>query len=205
MARPLEFRPHYANDFVRLLVELHGAADDVRVAAKNRLPSVIRQNNFAIGVGLIFFGRKDTAQQRLGFEHIEPLPGYAGATQAQRPGACGVIKIIFSLDGGRSESLLVIADKRIVRRGNHDALEVQLFVARANGHQSLGMLYPVRVQEQPIDHAEDGGVCTDAQGKRQNGHRGKAGTLHEHADGVAKVLPECSHLAASTTYEKEVS
>src|SRR6266699_518333 len=61
LAGPLEILLHDADDFVRLLVELDRTANNVLIAAKNRLPRSVGQNNLVIGVGLIFFRRKDAA------------------------------------------------------------------------------------------------------------------------------------------------
>ena len=124
LAWPLKFRSHDANNFVGLLIELDGTVEDVRVAAKNCLPRVVRQNHFAIGIWLIFFWRERAAQQGPRFEHLEPLPGYSCATQTQRPRARGVVKVALGLNGCGGEGLGVVAHEGVVRRGNHNVLEI---------------------------------------------------------------------------------
>ena len=47
-----------------------------------------------------------------------------------------------------------------------------------------------RPDQRPIDHAEDGGVCADAEGERQHCHHSKAAIFDEHSKAEAQVVPQ---------------
>jgi len=44
-----------------------------------------------------------------------------------------------------------------------------------------------------IDHAEDRGVCANAEGERYYDSRGEARRSPESANRAAKILPHCVH------------
>jgi hypothetical protein len=48
------------------------------------------------------------------------------------------------------------------------------------------------LQQRGVDEAEDGSVCADAEGERQNRRECETGLLAQHARGVAQVLPQIS-------------
>ena len=48
-------------------------------------------------------------------------------------------------------------------------------------------------QEDGVDHAEDGGVRADTEGKGEHGDGSEGGLLHELAQRVAKILKQCVH------------
>src|ERR1700733_7018724 len=57
-------------------------------------------------------------------------------------------------------------------------------------HQLLGMWIGKRLQQHRIDDAEDRSVRADTQRERENGHRGKSGTLAQHAQSKSHILPK---------------
>src|SRR5580704_19401459 len=54
-----------------------------------------------------------------------------------------------------------------------------------------------RAQQNRAHHAEGGDVCADTECERQDRDGGKAGSLDEHAEGVAQVLKNRGHNCSS--------
>jgi len=50
-------------------------------------------------------------------------------------------------------------------------------------HQLAGLGIGQRPEQDGIDHAEDGGVCPDAEREREHGDGGEAGILQQLAEG----------------------
>jgi hypothetical protein len=56
------------------------------------------------------------------------------------------------------------------------------------------------LEDDRIDQAEDGGVRSDTQSKRQNGRGGETGTLDRAASRIAQVLPRFAEKGISMTH-----
>lgn len=57
-----------------------------------------------------------------------------------------------------------------------------------NHYKRVGILVGQRPQQNGIDHAEDGAVCADAEGERDNDDDRKGRTAREHAQAVTQIL-----------------
>ena len=60
----------------------------------------------------------------------------------------------------------------------------------AEGDEVLRVGDGKRLQHEVVDEGEDGGVGADAEGQREDGDGGEAGTFGHHAETVADVVPD---------------
>ena len=53
------------------------------------------------------------------------------------------------------------------------------------------------MEQDAIDHAEDGGRAGDAERERDERREGEAGILEQHSEGVAKIVEKRVHILFS--------
>jgi hypothetical protein len=69
----LEGGGHHADDFVRLIVQLHRAADDRRIAPEARAPETVAEDEDLRRARPLLVGARDAAEQRPGAERFEEV------------------------------------------------------------------------------------------------------------------------------------
>ena len=82
------------------------------------------------------------------------------------------------------------ATVRRVRPGEVSGRPAVAQPGRVQQNQLARVLHRQRLEQQPVDDAEDRGVRPDAKGKRQHDHHRESGLLDEPPARVANVLPE---------------
>src|SRR5579863_7946467 len=76
-----------------------------------------------------------------------------------------------------------------IRSAPHDpARYLSAHVFFVQGHQLIGVGKRQRAQENCVDNAEDGCVCSDAKGEGQDRDSGEAGRIPENPEPVANIL-----------------
>jgi hypothetical protein len=65
--------------------------------------------------------------------------------------------------------------------------------SRQEGEEAIGLGKRQGLQEDGIEHAEDGGIGPDPEREREHCHGGKARAPRESADGVADVVGQRGH------------
>src|SRR5215469_15727497 len=75
-----------------------------------------------------------------------------------------------------------------IRIRNRAIVEVGNLLEQRN--QLMAVVKWQRIEQNSIHYGENGGVQSNAQGKRDNGNRGKAGRLLQHAKAVTQILKE---------------
>src|ERR1041385_8818602 len=84
---------HDPDNFVRRQVELYGSPEDMRVAAKQADPGIVRQYDDAIRVELVLAGGENAPHGRPGAENVEPFGRHRRARKPDRTGLSRVIKV----------------------------------------------------------------------------------------------------------------
>ena len=64
-------------------------------------------------------------------------------------------------------------------------------------HELPGIREGKRAEQDAVNDAEGGDVGADAEGQRENRDQGEAGSLEQHAAGVAHILQERGHFGSS--------
>ena len=69
----------------------------------------------------------------------------------------------------------------------------------AEHHQLAGMRQGQRLQQDRVNHAEDGSDRANAEGQREDGGEGKSGRSAQGANAEAQILKKTGHAKASGT------
>lgn len=75
--------------------------------------------------------------------------------------------------------------------------KLEAFCFERQDDELLRIFYGERTPEYPVENAEDGGVCADAEAERQHGNHCETRALDEHAKCVAQVLQDIVHASSS--------
>jgi hypothetical protein len=190
-ARVVEAGGGHADDLVGNAAQKHALADDARVAAE-LLPQSMTEDDDSRGT--VRLGRSIKATHRRNdTEHVEEGPHRAHRNEsprvallgedrrARRPGRRRVeeIRTLHDVERlARTHRLLEQIHRRQIRLHDDDAVEV----ARGD-----------RMQEDPIDRAEDRGVGADAQRENSQCRAGEPRPLAELSECVAKIARQRVH------------
>ena len=188
----LEGRTDDANDGVWLIAERKRGADDVGIAAELALPEPVADDDHVAGGGGVFLGREGAAEDDGRAEEAEIRFGDVNAVDLFRDLA-GEIKVGTTevVGGDVLENAGLSAP--VVEFGGGRAGPVAVGSDVHHLHDAVGVGIAERLEENGVDHGEDGGVGSDAEGDGGDGGDGEGGTGEEGAEGVAKVLPEIIH------------
>ena len=182
---------HHADDLVREIVELDGAADGTLVATELFLPGAVAEDGDAWSIRtVVVFGDgapKEWCDAKQGKElRGHPLRVHAsrlaGASHREHPRAPG--------GKASNRAALVLPIEPVCGRD----VGARIGTERLGDHHEL---VAVRVRQRPqqelIDDGEDGGVAADAKGQRQNDGQREARTAPEATNGVLDVSPDIFH------------
>ena len=184
------------DDGVGLVAEGDAGTGDVGVAAELALPEAVADDHDVAAVGSLFLGGEGAAEDdgraeeaEVGFGNVDAvdlLGNDAGEVEARATEIVGgdVLK-----DAGLGFPDVVVnrraAGAVALRKGVHEL------------HDALGLGIGERFQEDGVDDGEDSGVGSDAEGDSGDGGQGEGRARNEHAERVAEVLPEITHVGAT--------
>src|SRR6185437_12316423 len=90
---------------------------------------------------------------------------------------------------------------RLIRRGDADFGQIELRVAGVEGDEAGRVFNACGMQQHALDHAEDGGVRTDAKGQGEDGDDGEERSVKK----TKQSLPEiCQKHGDLSTYSSEL-
>ena len=189
----LEPLRHYADHRVRTAIQHQDAADHVIGVIEMALPKTITRDYFETAgsaTRLLIRADKAATKHRLDAKHVEEFPAHFFSADALRSlfvHECeGAIAI--NRHAGKAAVLFAeIEEIRIAERVESGRRRGRVQINAAHGHEFLGRREWQRLQEHRVDHAEDGGVRTDAEREREHRDKGEAGMLDQLAYSVANV------------------
>src|ERR1700759_1733732 len=71
------------------------------------------------------------------------------------------------------------------------------------GDEAGGIFYARGMQQHPLDHAEDGGIRTDAQGQGQDGDDGEERGVKKTKQGLPEISQKHAHLSTYSPVLRE--
>ena len=181
---------HDADDLVRRLAELNGAADDGGIGAEARLPRRVAEHQHAVArrhaVGLA----ERAAEHRRGLQRVEEVRRRDGHVRVERLGARRERRAAVDVGCELLERPRARAPVLVVRRRHRVArLEVDAIVF-PHRHEAFGRGIRQRTDQDAVHHAEDGRRRADGEREREEDDGGVGRTPREQADGVANVLAQ---------------
>jgi hypothetical protein len=188
--RELKLPRHHPDDGVIPIRQLDGSTHHVRIAAELPLPQSIADHEDGGRARAIFAARESAAQQRRNAQrgkhvrrHLQARDffGLVRAGQRSAPG----LRRRQSIEGMHLRAII----QKIRRR-----YRIPAFVQRH--HQAARIAIRQRLQQDRIDHAEDGRIRADPQRQHQNGGKRKPRTLDRYTHHPLDAKSE-KRLAAS--------
>ena len=180
---------HDADDGPGAAIELHGASDDGGVGAEAPLPQTVAEDDDGVALRhFVLFRAEGSAEGRAHSQQVE-----VGLGDELRGDALGLIdageRHGAGIECGHGfEGAALGAPIEVIGIGCAAALDFGALHVAPEFHQARRFGIGQRAQNDGIDHAEDGGVGADAEGQRERGDDGEAGTLAQGARGVAQIL-----------------
>src|SRR5216683_7907665 len=191
---PFETRWHYADDLVRLVNKLDGAADDVRVAHEIALPELIRQHHHRLRL---------LPRRRVGRNQPAPHQRANAPVIGRIRGNVHGLNIFGEIAIGGGEIPPVHGGDIFERLGlakliNLRAVQARVpvtagFIHQPNLHNALGPGVRKWIDEDGVDDAEDGAGGAYAESEGEDGGQREAGALAEFAEGVAEIGEQGLH------------
>jgi hypothetical protein len=180
-----------ADDRIALVVQRQVLADHVGTAAEAAGPKPFAQHHHPLGPRLVLLRPESASQDR---PHPQSLKDSRRDVSAVDPFRLTVARQseIRAVEGDEAfERLALLLHVLEVR--HREAHVGDLLRPFGQEHQAIGLLVGERVQEDPIDHAEDGRVGPYSEGQRQHRHRAESRIAGEQTYPIARVLPERPH------------
>src|SRR5471030_288546 len=190
-AHVLNARRHDAQYLVGRSRQSQRTADDVRVAAHAPLPETIAQDDGLSGAFQFVARLKGAAQNRREAQGFEEAGGDGHGLETLGLVADGEVEILAEVECNFRKYLVAGAEIQEVRRGHREV--VPLGPDAEDADQAIRFRIGQRLEQDAIDHAENGAVAAD--GKRQNEYRNRreTGIFTQGAQSVMKVLPQIVH------------
>jgi len=189
--RKVERRRHHADDGVGLGVQLDALADHAGRAPIVPLPERLAEDGDAIGAWCPFFRREHPADERAGAQHREQVCRGPHARHVERLAAAGerVPQLPERCHRRHRTRLLLPVEERERR----DQIGAAVRILFPQHHQARRVLVGELVQQDGLDHAEDGGVGADAEHQREDRHRRERRLPSQRAKGVADIADQVAH------------
>ena len=187
--RRLKSGRHDADDAVRVGIELHDAAEDMRIAAERAPPEPVADDNLFIEARRRIRGIEGGAELRFHSEQREVVRRDDQQSDTLRPRETGEIVVV---EPGRRDILEDTGPLEILpfRRRHADVLRAHAKQIVLDSYELFGVRKRQRVQQRGVDNTENGRRRADSEGDRENGDRSEGRRTAQHAKPDAHVLTE---------------
>jgi hypothetical protein len=187
-----ELRRRDADDGEVGAVELDGVADHRGVGGQVALPEAVRQDDDGVGArGLVFFRQEPTPELGLDAEDREVVARNECPEEHLGVGLAVPAVHHVHLGGEAVECLGLVAVVDVVEIRGH--VERVIRGAGEDFDDLVDVGHRQRLEQEAVDHREDGRVHADAERQRQHRHCGKARVGAQLAQGVSHVVLEEAH------------
>ena len=172
------------------IVELHGFAENARVARKAALPQAFGEQHHVVPSRLSLVGHEGAPLDGI---HLQKLQQAARSPQP--------IDMHGSIASGDVEGARVVNFHLLkaaalgfpiheIRIGSDDAIgrQTSFCAGGPKPHQPAGIREWQRSQQKGVDHAEDGRVGADAERERQYGDDAETGAAPQQSRSISHVL-----------------
>ncbi len=191
-SRKEEIVGQHAGDRPDLVIEPQGLAREAGSGAEQAVPEPLAHQHGVAPLELLLDRQERPALRRPHAEDRQEVGGDESPLDALRSVVlpqgeafrAGVRR------DARQEPALVPPVQEVAAGGQ---LEIRAHDARRHMDQPLGVAEGERPQQHGMDHAEQGGIGADAEGERDDRHRGEGRPSHQGAGGNAKVESERVH------------
>ncbi len=195
---------HDADDVGLAAAEQRLFADDVRIAAVDRLPRPIRDHADVVRSRLVVIRRDHAAKLRRDAERAEQRAGDAGA---RHPHRLRLTREVGATHGPAVERLPgfgVAAQVEEFRRRDPETMQAAIGERgefRIDANESPRLLIRQRTQQHGIHHAEDRAGGANAERKAQYRCQRERRARAPHAETELHVLPERVHAASVRAFD----
>src|SRR6516162_1037786 len=190
---PLKHGWRYPDDGVGVLVDINGLAHDIGVRSKMRLPELVADHGHRRASWLLILHRKKTApEDRPHTQYIEIIRGRHHAKDALWLALTREAHLRKAARRDAGETLLPIAHGFQIRIGKRERGVSGL--AQGQRHNLARVTKPGNgIEQRGVDPAENCGVRSDSERKRQDGKSRKPRCLRNHPQAISYIPPERGH------------
>ena len=199
LLRKLERRGQDADYRVWRTVERHRFAENRRVSAEVAAPECVGEDDDVAAASSVFFGQEAAAERRANAKDVEKIGRRADAVNLLRLGSSGQVGACAFGDRDAFEGMdSLLPDLEVRQIGRERRIELlHLGNVLPDQVEAAGLLVGKRAEQDPVDDAEDGGVCTDAKRQGEDCDEREAGCAGQGAESVSDVLPERIHCSSA--------
>ncbi len=178
-----------SHDLVGAIVHAEDAPHDRRVAAQFPLPVAVAQHEHRRSARVVVGGHERPPVQRRDAQHVEvvggdharPDPLWLGQPEQDEPHLVELDDRVEAARGAIVEDFLV---------GEPHVLDARERLLLPQDDERLTVRIRERLEQDPVHHAEDGGVRADAEPHRADHDECKSRAAAERSQAVADVLRE---------------
>src|SRR5262252_3652573 len=190
---PLKRGWRYPHDGVGVLVDINGLVDDIGVRTKMRLPKPVADHRHRRASRLLILHRKKTApKDRPHTQYIEITRGRYHTKDALWLALTREAHLRKAARRDACETLLPVAHGFQIRIGKRERGVSGL--AQGQRHNLARVTKPGNgIEQRGVDPAENRGVRSDSERKRQDGKSRKPRCLRDHPQAIPYISPERGH------------
>ena len=180
-----------ADHHVRIAAQRDGFAQNLRIAGKAPLPATLAEDHHLLAFRQVLLLCERTSAQHRRAEEAEEVGTHLGGLKLFRKCAsCQVDDAVTEgrhvlHDAGLFPPVLEFGGRRAGSRAIGKGVQEKDQAVRVGKRRGL--------QQDRVDHGENGGVGSDAERQRQYGGGCEPGTLAECAQRVLEILQKCFH------------
>src|SRR5215469_7077730 len=190
---PLKHGWRYAHDGVGVLVDINGLSHDIGVRTEMRLPKLVADHGHRRASRLLILHRKKTApKDRPHAQYIEIIRGRYHTKDALWLALTREAHLHKAARRDACETLLPVAHGFQIRIGKRERGVSGL--TQGQRHNLARVTKPGnRIEQRGVDPAENRGVRSDSERKRQDGKSRKPRCLRDHPQAIPYIPPKRGH------------
>src|SRR6185437_951395 len=195
---PSEARRHDPNQRTRLAIKDERLIQDLRIAIEPGGPQFVAHHKYWRRAGRSVPRRDAASEERGNAQKLEGIGGDEASIESLRAFAAGINNILFVGAGDAIENMvLLLIIEKLRRREASTAVIARLRrVANLKRNQPLGVAVRKRIEQNVLDHAENGRGRADAEREREDGEKRKGTILAKAPKTESRVAPERIHQSA---------
>src|SRR6185436_13891769 len=190
--RKFEVAREDADDGEWLTVQIEWLSDRVRVPREMSFPERVTDDYDVCGVRLLFFDLKIATEHGVELESRKEVRGDAHSLHALGLVLLEECEAVHFVSGNRLEAAALRA--QILDVDVRDGVFLRLIFLRApDRDDAVGFDEVGGVEDQRVDHAEDGGIGSDTECKSDHCNHCEPGLLPHPTQRKPQVLPKVTH------------
>src|SRR5688500_8532544 len=189
----VETRRHDAEDERLSAIDVDLLADESGVAAECSLPQLVTEDSHRLAVRKVVLLGEHAATERRDAERLEQRGRQVDGVHTLGDLAFTQVDRARPVRPDLAERLRPLAELEILRRRDPELVEPEPGELARDHHELVGVRVAERLEDDAVDHAEDGAVGADPECQREDRENREPGSPSKTAEGVPKILEQVAH------------